>query len=49
MPPQGSFWPTRTQALLLRTALAEPDLQLAAWRQLGPAFDLRTLEPGSIS
>jgi hypothetical protein len=34
---------------LLRTALAEPDLQLAAWRQLGPAFDLRTLEPGSIS
>ncbi len=45
----GSFWPSPTQELLLRAGLAPGETALAAWRELGPAFELRTLEPGSVS
>jgi hypothetical protein len=44
----GSFWPSRNQELLLRTALAEPDGDLSAWRELQPGFDLTTLEFGTV-
>lgn len=47
--PTGSFWPSPTQELLLRAALNQPEGALAAWRELGPAFELRTLESGSIA
>jgi hypothetical protein len=46
--PTGSFWPSRTQELLLRTALAEPEGDLAAWHELQPGFDLTTLEFGTV-
>ena len=45
----GSFWPSPTQELLLRAALRTPEVALDAWRELGPAFELRTLESGSIA
>jgi hypothetical protein len=47
--PAGAFWPTPTQELLLRAALAPDAEGRRAWRELGPEFDLHTLAPGTIS
>jgi hypothetical protein len=44
----GSFWPSEQQELLLRTALREDDVALAAWLRLRPRLDLDRLEEGSI-
>ncbi len=46
---QGSFWPTRTQELLLQTALAEREHALAAWRELQPRLEVEKLEQGTMS
>lgn len=45
---RGAFWPSRTQELLLDTAFAPPGKRADAWHELGPAFDLRRLEMGSV-
>lgn len=45
---RGSFWPSRTQELLLRTALGGPVAGPAAWQELRPGFDLTELEIGTF-
>jgi hypothetical protein len=44
----GSFWPSRTQELLLATGLAQPADGLVAWKELQPGFELTKLEIGTI-
>lgn len=44
----GSFWPSRRQKLLLRTALDADQSAADAWRELRPQLDLDHLEPGSF-
>jgi hypothetical protein len=45
----GSFWPSRTQELLLRTALGRPDARIAAWAELVPGTALPELAPGTLA
>lgn len=45
---RGSFWPSRTQELLLATAFGAPERRIEAWHELGTRFDLRRLEMGSV-
>jgi Uncharacterised nucleotidyltransferase len=45
---EGSFWPSRQQKLLLRSALDTDEPAVHAWRELRPQFDLDRLELGSF-
>jgi hypothetical protein len=45
----GSFWPSRTQELLLQIGLGEPAGAVVAWRQLRAGLDFDTLEHGTVS
>ena len=47
--PRGSFWPSETQAALIRVAFSAPGETAAAWTRVRPQFELDRLETGTFA